>query len=115
MDNPQWHIVEVTSTRNVKFYECCKEPYADIEYNITIQRRSELQKAVAFTPISIVILTTLASFWLPSVAGEKILLNGFNAVVLTLFIIYFSNLLPVVVTHLPLISNFISFQTNILF
>lgn len=97
----------MTSTRNVKLYECCTEPYVDIEYNITVRRRSEMHKTVAFTPITIVILTTLASFWLPSEAGEKILLNSVNAIILTVFIKYFSNLLPVSATHVPLIGNFI--------
>lgn len=96
----------MTSTRNVKLYECCTEPYVDIEYNITVKRRSEMYKTVAFTPITIVVLSTLSSFWLPSEAGEKILLNSMNAVILTIFLKYFSNLLPVSATNVPLIGKF---------
>lgn len=96
----------MTSTRNVKMYECCPEPYVDIEYNITIRRRSEMHKTAAFTPLTIVSLTTLASFWLPCDSGEKILLNSVNAIILTIFIKHFSNLLPISATHVPLIGNY---------
>ncbi|XP_063701348.1 acetylcholine receptor subunit alpha-like 1 isoform X2 [Culicoides brevitarsis] len=103
IENPEWQITSMKSTRNVKMYACCTEPYVDIEYNITVARRSEMYKSVAFTPITIVVLSTLASFWLPSEAGEKIIINCFNAVILTIFIKYFSNLLPVSATTVPLV------------
>uniref|UniRef100_A0A336MAL3 CSON014484 protein n=1 Tax=Culicoides sonorensis TaxID=179676 RepID=A0A336MAL3_CULSO len=103
IENPEWEIIDTTSTRNVKLYECCTEPYVDIEYNVTIRRRSEMYNTIAFTPITIVALSTLASFCLPSEAGEKIVINSVNAVILTLFIKYFSNLLPVSATHVPYI------------
>lgn len=106
MENPEWKIIETTTTRHAKIYECCPEPYVDIEFNITIQRRSVMQKVIAFTPITGVTFATLTGFWLPVDAGEKILLNGINFVIITFFLKYFAALFPISTTHIPLIGNF---------
>jgi len=36
-----WKIVDTVAAKNVRYYACCKEPYADLTFNITLRRRPE--------------------------------------------------------------------------
>ena len=110
VQNYKWEITKSLASRNIRYYSCCTEPYVDIEFNITIQRRSPMYKAVVITPASMIVLMTLASFWLPCQAGEKILLNGVTAIIIVIFLIYFAHKLPAMASHTPLIG--IYFYTN---
>lgn len=102
--NHHWKLIGITETRNVKMYSCCDEPYVDIQYNLTLQRVSPIFKAVVITPASIIVLMTLANFWLPSQAGEKILLNGINAIIIVVFLVYFAQKLPIM-GEIPLVGK----------
>lgn len=103
--NHQWKLINVTKKKNVKVYSCCEEPYVDISYSLKIQRKSPIFNAVVITPATIIILMTLANFWLPAQAGEKILLNGINAIIIVIFLIYFAQKLPLMSFHIPLIGK----------
>lgn len=50
--NIGWEIQKLDSARNIKYYPCCEEPYADIEFNFTIYRTSELRKTLVIIPIT---------------------------------------------------------------
>lgn len=102
----QWKITYTNATRNVRMYSCCEEPYVDIDFEITLERRSPMFKSVVLTPAIIVILMTLSSFWLPAQSGEKILLNGFVAMVIVAFLLYFAQKLPVMAVHTPLVGEY---------
>lgn len=61
-------------------------------------------KAIVVTPAIIVVVMTLASFWLPPQASfEKLFLNGVT--VISILLVYFSQLLPMLATSTPLIGN----------
>lgn len=103
--NPAWKILDLTEKRTEKYYTCCPEPYVDITYNFTLARQADMHGSVVSTPLLVVMLTTLASFWLPPQLGEKVALNGFNAVVLSIFIKYFSSSLPALATDAPIVGE----------
>lgn len=42
----------MTRERNIAHYPCCKEPYIDLVFEMTIQRRSPAYKALIVTPIT---------------------------------------------------------------
>jgi hypothetical protein len=48
----------------------------------------------------------LATFWLPPAAGEKILLNGCTAIIICIFLMYFSQKLPAMAGHTPLVGTY---------
>lgn len=102
--NHEWSIKSLSAKRNTIHYACCETPYVDVTINITIQRRSPMYEAVVVTPASVIILLTLATFWLPPLSGEKIILNGVNGILITCMLMYFSRKLPVMAIHTPLIG-----------
>lgn len=94
------------SKRNLKYYPCCEEPYPDIEFNFTVYRVAELEKKIVVAPITVVMLSTLASFLLPPQACEKVLIHGFDAVILVVFLKYFAEVIPDTTNHIPLIGKY---------
>lgn len=108
LQNSQWDIVKTSSERNVKKYACCDEEYVDIKFNVTLIRRSPTYRAVVIVPATVIILMTLATFWLPPHYGEKILLNGVNLIIVVMFLIYFAQRLTTMSAQTPLIVLFYS-------
>ncbi|XP_047119677.1 acetylcholine receptor subunit alpha-L1-like isoform X4 [Schistocerca piceifrons] len=106
--NSEWQIVDVKGNRAEQYYSCCTEPYIDITYNITLRRQSPAYSAIVITPAAAIVLMTLAGFWLPPNAGEKILLNGCTAIIICLFLLYFSQKLPAMAGNTPLVVLFYS-------
>lgn len=71
----------------------------------TAKRRSTMYTAVIYTPASCIVILALASFWLPPQMGEKILLNGGLIVLISAFLMYFAQLLPVLAENTPMIGE----------
>lgn len=42
--NPDWQVFNISSTRNVVYYSCCREPYIDITYAMNIQKKPPVRK-----------------------------------------------------------------------
>jgi nicotinic acetylcholine receptor len=36
----EWDILGIPAQKNIKYYDCCLEPYYDIYFNITIRRKT---------------------------------------------------------------------------
>ena len=53
----------------------------------------------------VIIITTLLSFFLPPQSGEKIILNGCTAVIITLYLLYFTQKIPPMGSHTPLVGK----------
>jgi len=43
----QWNIISNNCTREVKYYDCCAEPYVSLSYNLGIQRKSAASTCVS--------------------------------------------------------------------
>lgn len=106
IENSEWQVQNVASYRHDKYYSCCTESYPDITYSIQIQRRSATYKTLVLTPSTVIVLLILVAFWLPAASGEKIFLNGIVAVIITLFMLYFAQQVPLMAYHTPLIVKF---------
>lgn len=105
VENPEWEITEFVAGRSMTYYVCCPEPYVDVRYNITIERRSSIYRTVIVAPSFVIILLTLTTFWLPANHSEKIILNGITAIIVCIYLIYFSQKLNVMASHTPLIGK----------
>lgn len=105
IENPEWEMSDLTVDRSVTQYDCCPDPYVDVRYNITIYRRSSIYRTVIIAPAFVIILLTLLTFWLPAQYGEKILVNGITALIIVLFLLYFSQKLNAMASHTPLIGK----------
>lgn len=64
-----------------------------------------MYREIVVTPAVIVVFMTLSSFWLPSQAGEKIILNAFTALIICLLLIYFAQQLPTMAAE-PLVGRY---------
>ncbi|XP_046387407.1 acetylcholine receptor subunit alpha-like 1 [Ischnura elegans] len=106
--NTQWEIVSMTRKRNVAFYSCCPEAYIDVTFTLTLQRRSPTYSALVIVPGIAIVMLTLLVFLLPPDAGEKILLGSCTALIVCLFLLFFSQMLPAMANHTPLIVTFYS-------
>ncbi|KAL5006793.1 hypothetical protein ScPMuIL_015599 [Solemya velum] len=42
--NPEWELLNTSSTRNVVSYACCPEPYPNIVYELNIRKRESVKK-----------------------------------------------------------------------
>lgn len=105
LSNHEFKVTSVSSKRNVKMYACCEEPYVDVEFSIKFERRSPMYKAVILAPALVVIVMTLANFWLPAQSGEKILLNGINIVIVVSFLVFFAQRIPALASCTPLVGE----------
>lgn len=101
------------SERRVSTYECCPEPYVSVQYNITVERRSSIYRTVILAPAFVVILLTLLTFWLPAQYGEKIVLNAVTALIIVLFLLYFSQKISAMASHTPLVGKSFDIQNDL--
>lgn len=99
-----WTIQNITVKHNTVTYECCPEPYVDVEYFFTVKRTSSCY-VVVVSPIILNLLLTLSVFWLPPHCPEKIVLNGIVMMIATALLIYFSIQLPIRYGNAPLVGK----------
>ncbi|CAG9858582.1 unnamed protein product [Phyllotreta striolata] len=104
--NAEWDITRAVQIRSEKKYPCCEEPYPDITVKLSLSRNPNAYKAIIITPAFVIIVLTLLTFWLPPQAGEKILINGCTTVIICLFMLYFSQKLPLMGKEIPLVVLF---------
>ncbi|GJQ64877.1 hypothetical protein Trydic_g7051 [Trypoxylus dichotomus] len=104
----EWMIGDTSIRKDDRKYSCCNEPYPYITITINLIRRSPSYKALIITPAFVIIGLILATFWLPPQAGEKIILNGCTAIIITLFLLYFTQKIPAMGSHTPLVVFFYS-------
>lgn len=74
-----------------------------------IERRSSMYQTVIFAPALVVMIFTMTSFWLPTKYGERILLNGITALIIVLYLLYFSQKINAMSLETPLIGEFMKY------
>ncbi|XP_035537816.1 cholinergic receptor, nicotinic, alpha 11 [Morone saxatilis] len=79
MPNGEWDLIGVPGTRNEAFYDCCKEPYPDVTFVVTIRRRTLYYALNLLIPCVLLSSMTLLIFVLPADSGEKISLGQYFA------------------------------------
>ncbi|KAH8266508.1 hypothetical protein KR044_009290, partial [Drosophila immigrans] len=102
VESTEWEILSGTT----QFVH--KDFYNYIEFTLRVKRRSSMYTAVIYTPAICIVILALSTFWLPPQMGEKILLNGILIVLISAFLMYFAQLLPVLAENTPLIVVFYS-------
>ncbi|CAH1406908.1 unnamed protein product [Nezara viridula] len=106
MEVTEWNVVGVSKRRTSSYYECCSEPYVDVTFNLTVERRSPSYRAIVILPAMCTILLTLSPLWLPPQSKERYLLCGITVILIALFLVYFSIRLPLIGPSTPLIVMF---------
>ncbi|XP_055597067.1 neuronal acetylcholine receptor subunit alpha-5-like isoform X1 [Uranotaenia lowii] len=107
-ENPTWRVTDMKIEDHQDPLEEANRKFIGVQYGLSLKRRVKIFQSTLIAPAIVFILMTLANFWLPPSAGEKILLNCINAVILCVFLLYFTVQLPMLATRTPLIVLFFS-------
>ncbi|KAL0962560.1 hypothetical protein UPYG_G00341720 [Umbra pygmaea] len=106
MSNGEWDLVGVPGTRSEAFYDCCKEPYPDVTFVITIRRRTLYYALNLLIPCVLLSSMTLLIFLLPADSGEKISLGITVLLSLTVFMLLVAEIMPATSDSIPLIGQY---------
>ena len=71
----EWALASMNSTRLLRHYKCCPDPYPNIIYHLVLARFPKFYLLTLFFPCIIVSLLSLLGFILPPGQGEKISLQ----------------------------------------
>ncbi|XP_063041883.1 cholinergic receptor, nicotinic, alpha 11 [Engraulis encrasicolus] len=106
MPNGEWDLVGVPGTRSEVFYDCCKEPYPDVTFVVTIRRRTLYYALNLLIPCMLLSSMTLLTFLLPADSGEKISLGITVLLSLTVFMLLVAEIMPATSDSIPLIGQY---------
>ncbi|XP_073978197.1 nicotinic acetylcholine receptor alpha2 isoform X2 [Rhodnius prolixus] len=105
----EWDILGVPAERHEKFYPCCKEPYPDIFFNITLRRKTLFYTVNLIVPCVGISYLSILVFYLPADSGEKIALCITILLSQTMFFLLISEIIPSTSLALPLLGRYILF------
>ncbi|TKC37055.1 hypothetical protein EI555_007420 [Monodon monoceros] len=103
--NGEWDLVGIPGKRSEKFYECCKEPYPDVTFTVTIRRRTLYYGLNLLIPCVLISALALLVFLLPADSGEKISLGITVLLSLTVFMLLVAEIMPATSDSVPLIGK----------
>ncbi|XP_063232582.1 acetylcholine receptor subunit beta-like 2 [Bacillus rossius redtenbacheri] len=105
----EWDILEVPATRNEEYYPCCKEPYSDITFNMTMRRKTLFYTVNLIIPCVGITFLTVLVFYLPSDSGEKVTLCISILLSLTVFFLLLAEIIPPTSLAVPLLGKYLLF------
>nr|XP_047916274.1 CHRNA7-FAM7A fusion protein isoform X3 [Anser cygnoides] len=96
----------VPGKRTESFYECCKEPYPDVTFTVTMRRRTLYYGLNLLIPCVLISALALLVFLLPADSGEKISLGITVLLSLTVFMLLVAEIMPATSDSVPLIAQY---------
>ncbi|XP_068089674.1 neuronal acetylcholine receptor subunit alpha-7-like isoform X1 [Hyperolius riggenbachi] len=106
ISNGEWDLVDVPGKRNELYYDCCKEPYPDVTYTVTMRRRTLYYGLNLLIPCVLISGLALLVFLLPADSGEKISLGITVLLSLTVFMLLVAEIMPATSDSVPLIAQY---------
>ncbi|XP_072839922.2 neuronal acetylcholine receptor subunit alpha-7 isoform X1 [Pogona vitticeps] len=104
--NGEWDLVAVPGSENKVFYECCREPYLDVTFAVTMRRRTLYYALNMLVPCLLLSAMTFLVFLLPADSGEKISLGITVLLSLTVFMLLVAEVMPATSDSIPLIGQY---------
>ncbi|KAM8878762.1 neuronal acetylcholine receptor subunit alpha-7 isoform 2-T2 [Spinachia spinachia] len=108
--NGEWDLVGVPAKRNELYYDCCKEPYPDVTFTVTMRRRTLYYGLNLLIPCVLISGLALLVFLLPADSGEKISLGITVLLSLTVFMLLVAEIMPATSDSVPLIVTVLVLQ-----
>lgn len=105
----EWDILSIPAQKNIKYYDCCLEPYYDIYFNITIRRKTLFYTVNLIIPCVNISFLSVLVFYLPSDSGEKLTLGISILVALLVFYLLLIELIPPTSLVIPLLGKYLLF------
>ncbi|XP_014680695.1 PREDICTED: acetylcholine receptor subunit alpha-like [Priapulus caudatus] len=90
----EWEVVGADGRISTVYYPCCPEPYMDASFTLTLRRLAAPYVYAVILPCVVVEVVTLATFWLPLDAKERLTTGMLNLVVLVILNSDMSQMLP---------------------
>ncbi|XP_054159268.1 acetylcholine receptor subunit alpha-type acr-16-like [Oppia nitens] len=109
--NTEFHITYINVTRDVKYYDCCREPYPSVTFFFKLQRRPTLYHYIISMPAIVAIISSLATFWLPIRSNNRFILNSVSLIILSLLLIFLGIQFGMSSFGVPIAVRFISLTT----
>nr|XP_056722011.1 CHRNA7-FAM7A fusion protein [Euleptes europaea] len=106
ISNGEWDLVGVPGKRTESFYDCCKEPYPDVTFTVTMRRRTLYYGLNLLIPCVLISALALLVFLLPADSGEKISLGITVLLSLTVFMLLVAEIMPATSDSVPLIAQY---------
>ncbi|KAK7074441.1 Neurotransmitter-gated ion-channel transmembrane region [Halocaridina rubra] len=105
----EWDIMKVPANRNEKFYPCCREPFPDIYFNITLRRKTLFYTVNLIIPCVALEYLSVLVFYLPVYSGEKVCLCISILLSQTMFFLLISEIMPSTSLAVPLLGKYLLF------
>lgn len=105
----EWDVLSIPAQKNIKYYDCCLEPYYDIYFNITIRRKTLFYTVNLIIPCVNISFLSVLVFYLPSDSGEKLTLGISILVALLVFYLLLIELIPPTSLVIPLLGKYLLF------
>jgi hypothetical protein len=105
----EWDILSIPAQKNIKYYDCCIEPFYDIYFNITIRRKTLFYTVNLIIPCVNISFLSVLVFYLPSDSGEKLTLGISILVALLVFYLLLIELIPPTSLVIPLLGKYLLF------
>ncbi|XP_078527415.1 neuronal acetylcholine receptor subunit alpha-7-like [Lissotriton helveticus] len=106
MANGEWDLVGVPGIRHELYYDCCKEPYPDVTFYVTMRRRTLYYALNLLIPCVLLSTMSVLVFLLPADSGEKISLGITVLLSLTVFMLLVAEIMPATSDSIPLIGQY---------
>ncbi|GMT09591.1 hypothetical protein PFISCL1PPCAC_888, partial [Pristionchus fissidentatus] len=108
--NMEWKLIDFKYRSNLKFYECCPNPYPDISYFFAIKRNPSYYLFTLIIPSAFITIVTVIGFFTPhSSTGEnteKVSLGVTALLSLAIILMMVSDKLPATSDSVPLLGQY---------
>ncbi|XP_072166843.1 neuronal acetylcholine receptor subunit alpha-10-like [Diadema setosum] len=106
IDNGEWTLIGMPVRNNMAFYQCCAEPYPDVDFTVIIRRRALFHMINPLGPCILISLITTLVFIMPADAGEKVTLGITILLAMTVFLLLVAETMPPTSEVVPLIAQY---------
>ena len=72
VESKEWEILSKIGTINEYKYDCCPDPFQEMEFELILKRRSFYPVMTLVIPCIITAILICLTFFLPPDAGEKV-------------------------------------------
>eukprot|EP00794_Sanderia_malayensis_P015760 gene15760-17349_t len=94
VENGEWHLLSITTKENIKNYQCCKNPFADVTVTMKIRRQAINYTLTLILPCALLSSLVVLGFILPPESGERIGLSITVLLAVTVFQQLTSQIMP---------------------
>lgn len=108
--NMEWSLIDFKTRSNLKWYDCCPNPYPDICYYFSIKRNPSYYLFTLIMPSALITTITVVGFFTPhSTTGEnteKVSLGVTSLLSLALILMMVSDKLPATSDAVPVLGQY---------